>query len=81
VKLVELVHGAGIDPETGDISLPIGNVTLNFSLEEWFTFANVIEEINTVLQMNTIENVMQCPACNTVATYIQYEEPSDEEIN
>ena len=81
MKKADLPHGAYINSEIGDVSLPIGNVILNFSLDEWFGFATMIEEINTVIQMNTIENVMQCPTCSTVASYVQYEEPDEHEIN
>jgi len=81
VSIVELAHGATIDIDSGLINLPIGNVTLNFSLEEWLVFAGVIDDINTVIQVNTLENVMKCSTCNTITSYVHYEEPDENEIN
>lgn len=81
MSTVELAHGATIDIDTGLVNLPIGNVILNFSLEEWLVFADVIDEINTVIQVNTLENVMKCSTCNTITSYVHYEEPDENEIN
>jgi len=78
---VELPHNALIDSETGDISLPMGPITLNFTLEEWAVFAEIIDDITTVLQTSTVENVLKCPTCKTIATYMSYEEPSDKDVN
>lgn len=77
----ELAHGAHIDSEQELIMLPVGNVTLNFSFEEWQQFCDVVEDVNTVIQVNTVENVVQCPACHTMMSYIHYEEPAEDEIN
>ena len=77
----ELAHGAHIDPQTELISIPIGNVTLNFSFDEWQQFCDIIDDVNTVIQMNTVEGSAQCPACHTVVSYIHYEEPTDDEVN
>lgn len=77
----EIAHGAYIDTETNQVNLPVGNVTLNLSFEEWNQFCEMIDDINTVIQMNTVENMAQCPACHTVVSYVHYEEPSDDEIN
>jgi hypothetical protein len=81
VSTVELTHGATIDIDTGLINLPIGNVILNFSLEEWTVFADIVDDVNTIIQVNTLENVMKCSTCNTVTSYIHYEEPDENEIN
>ena len=81
MSIVDLPHGATIDPDTGQVSICLGQVSLNFSLEEWENFLLMIDDINTVVQTNSIENVVQCPACNTVSRYIQYEEPAEEDIN
>tara|TARA_B100000700_G_C15052272_1_gene860912 strand:+ start:2166 stop:2414 length:249 start_codon:yes stop_codon:yes gene_type:complete len=78
---VELPHGAYILPDDELVCLSLENVTLNFSISDWFSFAEKIEEITTVLQMSTVENVIQCPACNTISSYVQYEEPDEHEIN
>ena len=77
----ELAHGAQIDSELELISLPIGNVTLNFSFDEWQRFCGIVEDVNTIIQMNTVENIAQCPSCHTVVSYIHYEEPGEDEIN
>ena len=77
----ELAHGAQIDTELGVISLPVGNVVLNFSFEEWQQFCDVVDDVNIVIQMNTVENAAQCPACHSVVSYTYYEEPNEDEVN
>jgi hypothetical protein len=81
MSLVQLPHGATIEPETGEISIALGQVTLNFSLEEWESFVLMIDDISTVIQANSVENMVQCPTCNTVSRYVHYEEPTEEELN
>ncbi len=78
---VEIAHGAEIDPDEGTITLPIGNVILKFTLEEWLAFFTIVDDVNTVFQMNAVESVGQCPACNTIVSVVQYEEPDEQEIN
>lgn len=78
---VEIAHGAEVDPEEGTISFPIGNVVLKFTFDEWATFFNMVDDVNTVFQMNSTENVGHCPACSTIISIVQYEEPDEQEIN
>ena len=78
--VVDLPHGATLDHE-GIISFPLGSVVLKFALEEWATFFEMVDDLNVVIQANTREDVIQCPTCNTIESYIRYEEPEDEEIN
>ncbi len=78
---IELPHGAFLDPTEGKVHFPLGQITFNFTLEEWMSFAEYVDDINTVLQMNTVENVVQCPACNTISTFVEYEEPDEADIN
>jgi len=80
-KIVELPHGASIDQEENIVSFPLGSITLNLTFEEWQEFADAVDDVNTVLQSNTVESVMQCPTCNTIASYISYEEPSEKDVN
>ncbi len=80
-KLVELPHGCTLDPATGELNLNLGRVSLQFSLEEWEDFTALVDDVNVVVQTNSVENVMQCPACNTVSRYVHYEEPTEEELN
>jgi len=78
---VKLPHGATLDDD-GVICLPLGDISvLKFVLEEWSAFYEIIDDINIVIQANTVEGIIQCPTCNTIESYIKYEEPCDEEIN
>jgi len=78
---VELPHGAVIDVEQGLVALPLGNVTLTFTLEEWATFFTMIDDLNTVIQTNTVESLHQCGSCGTVTAFLDYEEPDEQELN
>ncbi len=79
-KVVDLPHGASIC-EDAIVSLPVGNVILKFPLEDWKDFFQIVDDINVVLKANTIESIIQCPTCNTITSYVEYEEPTDEEFN
>jgi len=81
VSKIEIAHGAEINPSEGTITLPIGNVILKFTLEEWMVFFNMVDDVNTIIQMNSVESVGQCPACSTIVSLVQYEEPDEQEIN
>ena len=78
---VEIAHGAMVDPDEGTLEFPIGNVILKFTFEEWLAFFTMVDDVNTVFQMHAVENVAQCPACSTIVSMVQYEEPDEQEIN
>lgn len=79
-KLIRLPHGATISHD-GVISLMIDNVVLNFGIEEWSEFYQIIDDVNVAIETNSVESVVQCPTCNTITTYVSYEEPDEEDIN
>jgi len=80
-QTVELPHEAFINPEDNRITFSLGNVNLVFTLEEWNTFCEMIDDINIVLQANLIEQSQHCSACGHVDISVLYEEPSDGDLN
>ena len=66
--------------ETGLINVPTGNVLLKFAIEEIEEFAEMIDDIVTVLGSNMKVNVHTCQSCGTEIEEIDYEEPEGEDL-
>jgi len=63
--VIELPHNAWYDEESGIISFSLGMCTFNLDPDNFFAFAESVEDISTVLaQMITIEEV-KCPTCGS----------------
>jgi len=78
---VSLPHGSELDTETNEVKISLGNVILNFSLEEWEEFISIIGDIDTVLQSNLQVDSFVCPSCGSANNSYKYHEPSEEEYN
>jgi len=76
-----LPHGGMITPEDGLISVPLGPITLHFTLEEWDIFTEMIDDINAVLQANSDVIVYECEGCGSSKTIVKYVEPEESEFN
>ena len=93
-KAIELPRGASISQD-GMITLPEFDtcsgvdtenkshylLSMSVHVSEWSHFFDVIDDINIAMQANIVENVIQCPTCNTITTHVEYEEPNDEEMH
>lgn len=66
--------------ETGQVNVPTGSVVLKFAIEEIESFAEMIDDIVTVLNSNTRVDVHVCQSCGTEIEEIIYEEPEGEEL-
>ncbi len=76
-----LPHGGMITPEDGLVSVPLGPITLHFTLEEWDIFIEMITDINAVLQANRDVIVYECEGCGSSKTIVKYVEPEESEFN
>jgi hypothetical protein len=70
-----------IDSELRIIKFPYGSVTLNIPFEDWEDFVVVVENTNLVFQTNSESLLFECPSCGTAGMVIDYQEPSEEELN
>ena len=66
--------------ETGLVNVPTGNVLLRFGIDELEDFAEMIDDIVTVLHSNTKVTVHACQSCGTEIEEIDYEEPEGEDL-
>ena len=80
-QTVKLPHDAFINIETNQVTFSLGNVNLTFTLEEWATFCDMIDDINVALQTNLVEESSQCSSCGYVEVALTYEEPSEDEFH
>ena len=79
--IIELPHDAFLNAENNKLTFSLGNVNLVFTLEEWGTFCEMMDDINVVLQTNLVEQTAHCSSCGHTDYSLLYEEPSDDEIN
>ena len=77
---IRLPHGAWLLKETGLICVPTGNVLLKFAASEIEEFADMMDDIVTVLSSNSKINIHTCQSCGTEIEEIDYEEPEGEDL-
>jgi hypothetical protein len=63
---IDLPHGAWINLNTNRIHLNFGQVTLNWTLEEFELWLNQIEDIVMVYQSLTMKSSVVCDTCGTL---------------
>jgi len=78
---VNLPHGSELDTEHNEIKVNLGNVILNFSLEEWEEFILIISDVDTVLQSNLKAESFVCSSCGSETNSYEYNDPTKEEYN
>lgn len=66
--------------ETGLINVPTGNVLLKFAVEEIEEFAEMLDDIVTVLSSNMKVSIHTCQSCGTEIEEVDYEEPEGEDL-
>jgi uncharacterized protein with PIN domain len=66
--------------ETGLVFVPAGKLVLNFAVSEIESFADIMDDIVTVLQSNSRVNVHVCESCGTEIEEVDYEEPEGEDL-
>jgi len=77
---IKLPHGAWLTKESNLIHIPTGKVLLKFALSEIDEFANIIDDIVTVLGSNLVVNVHTCESCGHQVEEIDYNEPEGEDL-
>ena len=81
VQKVKLPHDASINTDTNQITFCLGNVNLVFTLDEWATFCDMIDDVNIALQTNMVEESAECTSCGYTQISLTYEEPSEDEFH
>lgn len=76
---IRLPHGAWLLREESLVCVPVGMTVLNFALEEISQFADMLDDICTVIESNTTFEVHTCPSCGTEIESADYNEPEDDE--
>lgn len=76
---IRLPHGAWLLKEERLVCVPVGTTVLNFALEEISQFADMMDDICTVIESNINLEVHVCPTCGSEVEEIDYEEPKDDE--
>jgi hypothetical protein len=77
---IHLPHGAWLLKEERLVCVPAGGMTvLNFALEEISQFADILDDICTVIESNINLDVHVCPTCGNEVEDIEYDEPKDDE--
>jgi hypothetical protein len=76
---IRLPHGAWLLKEEGLVCVPVGMTVLNFAIEEISEFADILDDICTVIESNTEFEVHSCPTCGTEIQTSEYNEPKDDD--
>lgn len=63
---ITLPHGAWYDSETQTVSFSLDRCTFSFTLTDFFTFAQEVCDIATVLAQTILTQGEQCPTCGSV---------------
>ena len=77
---IRLSHGAWLEQETTQIYIPTGNQVLNFAASELEEFADILDDILTVLSSNSKINIHVCTSCGTEIESMEYVEPEGEDL-
>lgn len=77
---IRLPHGAWLVKEIGRIFVPVGDLVLNFDINEIESFADTVDDIVTVLHSNSHVNVHICESCGTEIEETDYIEPEGEDL-
>tara|TARA_R110001583_G_scaffold38874_6_gene125196 strand:- start:1776 stop:2015 length:240 start_codon:yes stop_codon:yes gene_type:complete len=74
--------GVIIDGENNLINFPVGDsLILKFTFEEWMEFVGLVSDVNLVFESNTVVDTYSCGACGTINSTLEFQEPTDEELN
>ncbi len=77
---IRLPHGSWLMKKTNMIFIPTGNVILKFAIDEIESFADIVNDIMTVLQSNSRMTSHVCESCGTYVEELDYEEPEGEDL-
>ena len=77
---IHLPHGAWLEQETMQICIPAGNQVLSFVASELEEFADVLDDILTVLSSYSKINIHVCTSCGTEIESMEYVDPSGEDL-
>lgn len=76
---IQLPHGAWLLKQEKIVCIPVRSTILSFALEEISQFADIIDDICTVIESNTNFDVHTCPTCGSEVEDTNYDEPKDDE--
>lgn len=62
------------------VCIPAGNQVLSFVASELEEFADVLDDILTVLSSNSKINIHVCTSCGTEIESMEYTEPTGEDL-
>ena len=77
---IRLPHGAWLEQETTQVYLPRGSQVLSFAASELEEFADILDDILTVLSSNSKLNIHVCASCGTEIESMEYTEPEGEDL-
>lgn len=77
---IKLPHGAWLETETARICIPTSTQTLSFVASELEEFADILDDILTVLSSNSKVSIHICASCGTEVESMEYVEPEGEDL-
>ena len=77
---IKLPHGAWLEIETAQVCIPTETQILSFAASELDDFAEILDDILTVLSSNAKLNIHICGTCGSTIQDIEYTEPEGEDL-
>lgn len=75
---IQLPHGAQLVPESQEILLPLGKMTLHLELDEIESLHECISDIMMVISNNSVEEIIQCGHCGNESSIVKFHPPGTE---
>jgi hypothetical protein len=76
---IDLPHGSWINLNTNQVHIDMGQITLNWTMEEFELWMEQIDDIFQVYQALTQKSTIVCESCGTIGHMIDI--VTDEDIN
>ena len=74
---VELPHGASLDTENNLLKIPLGPNLVSLPVIQLPDLIELLDDIQTVLDMQSKMSSHECPTCGSVVDSIEYVSPDE----
>lgn len=79
-SVIRLPHEAWLELETMQVCIPTGSQVLSFAASELESFADMLDDILTVLSSNSKVSIHVCQSCGSEIESVDYTEPEGEDL-
>jgi hypothetical protein len=74
---IDLPHGASLDLGSSTLQIPLGDNVISLPAIQLETLIELLDDIQTVLDSQSVMSSVECPTCGTLTQSIDYVSPDD----